>query len=504
MTERELPYAIYSFSQHILIKNIFIHELGAGDVGVLCGKPGCGKSTLIYQLGKNFPGRVVVFTATGLSGFCQLTHTACTHGKLQPDWRDVRISRFWSTLMPALSSAAQPIIIVIDNADALARHLPAFVDNFRHLAASFDAGASLLLVGGEALRRNRGLKRRITLSAIIAAPTDDEYLDFMHQQQLREADGEPVRMRHEFVRKAVRAVQGNLALLRRIARAARKMATDRQADVLTAQQERLLLETFTLRSCVLRKGILPGLYAALALTFGWLAVDVFPLQLPVPAGLTVAMTQKKENLPDIGDARGGLRDAMQQLFSVWGFDTAHDEAWCDQADRAELVCESGKERLDNLIRRGLPWIAHLNINKQPVYGVVMRVSGNELDLIIDNKTWIVSQEWLAKHWQGNYTLMLNLTPDRKMQIGEKSPAETIIWFDTMLSRALGVPGDKSGSWTPWLIEKVKAFQQRENLPVDGKPGKETLIRLRQSLGDAPVLINEAAPVLTHVSSKERV
>lgn len=146
---------------------------------------------------------------------------------------------------------------------------------------------------------------------------------------------------------------------------------------------------------------------------------------------------------------------MQQLFSVWGFDTAYDEAWCDQADRAELVCESGKERLDNLIRRGLPWIAHLNIDKQPVYGVVMRVSGNELDLIIDNKTWIISQEWLAKHWQGNYTLMLNLTPDRKMQIGEKSPAETIIWFDTMLSRALGVPGDKSGSWTPWLIERSK-------------------------------------------------
>lgn len=101
-------------------------------------------------------------------------------------------------------------------------------------------------------------------------------------------------MRHEFVRKAVRAVQGNLALLRRIARAARKMATDRQADVLTAQQEKLLLETFTLRSCVLRKGILPGLYAALALTFGWLAVDVFPLQLPVPAGLTVAMAQKRK------------------------------------------------------------------------------------------------------------------------------------------------------------------------------------------------------------------
>ena len=79
-------------------------------MGVLCGKPGCGKSTLIYQLGKNFPGRVVVFTATGFSGFCQLTHTACTHGKLQPDWRDVRISRFWSTLMPALMLTHSPDI----------------------------------------------------------------------------------------------------------------------------------------------------------------------------------------------------------------------------------------------------------------------------------------------------------------------------------------------------------------------------------------------------------
>lgn len=177
MTERALPYAIYSFSQHTLIKNIFIHELGAGDVGVLCGKPGCGKSTLIYQLGKDFPGRVVVFTATGFSGFCQLTHTACTHGKLQPDWRDVRISRFWSTLMPALSPATQPIIIVIDNADALARHLPAFVDNFRHLAASFDAGASLLLVGAKrsgvtddlngVLRCRRASLRRRTMNILI-------------------------------------------------------------------------------------------------------------------------------------------------------------------------------------------------------------------------------------------------------------------------------------------------------------------------------------------------
>ncbi len=40
MTERELPYAIYSFSQHTLIKNIFIHELGAGDVAYYAANRG--------------------------------------------------------------------------------------------------------------------------------------------------------------------------------------------------------------------------------------------------------------------------------------------------------------------------------------------------------------------------------------------------------------------------------------------------------------------------------
>jgi general secretion pathway protein A len=61
----------------------------------------------------------------------------------------------------------------------------------------------------------------------------------------------------------------------------------------------------------------------------------------------------------------------------------------------------------------------------------------------------------------------------------------------MLSRTLNIPAEKTGEWTPMLVEKVKRFQQRENLKQDGKPGKQTLIRLQQALGEAPQLINES-------------
>jgi general secretion pathway protein A len=57
---------------------------------------------------------------------------------------------------------------------------------------------------------------------------------------------------------------------------------------------------------------------------------------------------------------------------------------------------------------------------------------------------------------------------------------------------LGVPANDSGDWTPTLTEKVKLFQRNEKLQQDGVPGKDTLIRLRQALGEAPRLINETS------------
>ena len=34
--------------------------------------------------------------------------------------------------------------------------------------------------------------------------------------------------------------------------------------------------------------------------------------------------------------------AMQQLYRVWGFETAIDEAHCDSAERANLGCIQGR------------------------------------------------------------------------------------------------------------------------------------------------------------------
>lgn len=86
------------------------------------------------------------------------------------------------------------------------------------------------------------------------------------------------------------------------------------------------------------------------------------------------------------------------------------------------------------------------------------------------------------------------SPDGNASITKKSSTDDIVWLDTMLSRVLNVEAEGTGEWSSLLTEKVRQFQAQNKIKVDGVMGQLSLIRLWQSLGESPTLIQERGTI----------
>lgn len=477
----------YEFPQAGLISDWVVSAPWSGEVAVLFGNKGVGKSTLIYKVSKTKLDAILVFTAIKLGDNIHLT-AACEHEKEHVIYAH---DHFWLGVLSLIKAKTSESLIVIDNADLLAGHFDVFIQSFTQLVAAMAVNVKLLLVGSAKLKNVKQLSQRLPLYVCLNPPSEKECGEFLNTMQAKGPAGEDIIFRPSFVRHVCLATKGNLRVMKRIAVTAKQLAVAEQSKKLSSRQEKLVMAAVGLPYKSRPSVFLLVIYAVLALTIGWSGADIIKLPFPPPKWLQVTKPAVKEaEPPKIIDVKSNVHDAMRQLFATWGYEVSAEEGWCEQADRAELVCESGNETVSNLARNGLPWIARLNVEKHPLYAVVMRVSDNDLDLLINTKTWTVSRRWFDTHSEGHYTMMWPPAPDGKNRVTNKSSVESIIWLDAMLSRVLGVPANESGDWTATLTEKVNLFQRNEKLPQDGVPGKNTLIRLRQALGEAPTLVNE--------------
>ncbi|GBU13034.1 general secretion pathway protein GspA [Enterobacterales bacterium] len=232
-------------------------------------------------------------------------------------------------------------------------------------------------------------------------------------------------------------------------------------------------------------------YTLLIGGLGWLMFGVLTLPFPAPTWLTIAHPPAiEEQRRDIADEATSPRNAMQSLFNVWGYDVPANDAWCNQALRADLVCSKGSAKLDELIQQGLPWIAELQTDRGALHAVVIRAENDSLDLLINQDLWTVKRAWFEAHWHQNYTLFWKGGPNGISTINSKSKPEDILWLDSILSKILNLTPSQTAEWKPILVEKVKLFQKQQKLVADGVVGKTTFMHLWKELGNTPTLLTD--------------
>ena len=254
---------------------------------------------------------------------------------------------------------------------------------------------------------------------------------------------------------------------------------------------------------------LAGMLMLAAGWFGWQQWGFLPKHPVKKVMVPVAMPPDAKLVKrfDQAIAEAAYEDlAMQQLYRVWGFETAIDEAHCDSAERANLGCIQGQASLDEIIKLNYPVVARLTEQNGPeLYVVVLHVADGQADLLLGSEKWQVSQEWLSKAWGQDYTVLWQLPESSNKIISKRSGPADVLWLETVVSQALHQPPrNKLSRFDNQLATKVRQFQKQEGLTEDGVAGEQTLLRLVVRSREAIPRLNGRIPAQQTVSSSENM
>jgi general secretion pathway protein A len=254
---------------------------------------------------------------------------------------------------------------------------------------------------------------------------------------------------------------------------------------------------------------LAGILMLTAGWFGWQQWGFLPKQPVKKVMVPVAVPPDAKLMKrfDQAVAEAAYEDqAMQQLYRVWGFETAIDEAHCDSAERANLGCIQGQASLDEIIKLNYPVVARLTEENGPdLYAVVLHVADGQADLLLGSEKWQVSQEWLSKAWGQDYTVLWQLPESSNKIISKRSGPADVLWLETVVSQALHQPPrNKLSRFDNQLATKVRQFQKQEGLTEDGVAGEQTLLRLVVRSREVIPRLNGRIPAQQTVSSSENM
>lgn len=302
------------------------------------------------------------------------------------------------------------------------------------------------------------------------------------------------------IRRMHALTKGSISKLNALAHLALLATWTERAPLVGARHLRLAAGEVLPRQRNSKRRTMVGLFASvLFAACGWhysAAINAkMPYHLPVPARwVPHTPTPVAAKQPDFNNEVINQQDAMQQLYTVWGYDASAGEAQCASAERVNLACKQGRATLTDLEKEGYPWISELNSGNHMNYAVVVRVGKTSLDLLMNNRTWQVSRSWFNQHATGNYTLLHRLTPEGKERIGAASDPQDLQWLDHQLSEALHEPETHAKSWTSTLVSRTRQFQSHAALHVDGLPGEETLMALMRVNNSTPAIITPVSTV----------
>lgn len=171
-------------------------------------------------------------------------------------------------------------------------------------------------------------------------------------------------------------------------------------------------------------------------------------------------------------------DVFRSLKSVWGFaqnsDSLDIDSECNQLSQKGFRCLSGRGSLDEIVKYNVPvLISIINEKKTPYYAVIIGVDENFVELLMYGRRWVLPRDYVANFMEGDFRLIWPL-PKGAETVNSRSSSEVQAMLAQMLINFENDPDYVFNGWDNILVTKIKSFQARLGLTVDGIVGVDTL------------------------------
>lgn len=176
------------------------------------------------------------------------------------------------------------------------------------------------------------------------------------------------------------------------------------------------------------------------------------------------------------------RQAMQELFRLWGYETNLNQANCESGSLIAMSCFRGKGDLEQLGITNRPAILSLSDPAGPAYYATLYAIGrDQVELLLAGERIAVSPNWLNARWNGEYTLLWRppLGDKSAIRYGQQGPR--VRWLDRQLSSILGEAQSGQDTFEQRLLDKLRRFQRAQDLSADGIAGPRTLMVIDAAL-----------------------
>ncbi|MGL5429694.1 MAG: AAA family ATPase [Vibrio sp.] len=505
----ELPFSIVPNARYLYLsqrhQEAIVHlQAGLGDGGgfaMLTGEVGTGKTTVARAILASLPGKTragMILNPTFSD--LELLEAICDEFEVRyPKQATLKkLTQVLHEFLLAEHAQGIQVLLMIDEAQHLAPDVLEQLRLLTNLETDQHKLLKVLLIGQPELQDKlrmpqlRQLAQRITGRYHLLPLTEQQCVHYIHFR-VEQAGGDPALFTRKGCLWIAKQTHGIPRLINLVCDAALKQAYQAgEQDLSLDRIKRACQEVMSFQSSVYQvtstKSQAPKLSylssalggVALAVLLAWLLPPQLEraVQAYFPAPEIVPPTEQTVFPQALRSAllnSTSSEDAVDTLYAIWGYQASVMERFCQtQADTA-LWCEEQSGDWLTLQTYDLPAVLTLVLDEVPVYAVLYRLAGEQVELLVNGERYRVARQWLEPLWNGQFALLWQGGFSRTLKQGMQGGDVALL--ESKLAQVLGEPERPREQFDKDLSRKVELFQRWQNMHVDGIAGRQTLRRL---------------------------